>query len=120
VQELRTALAGLPQNGSEEVASQLRDELAGTFTSLERSLADALQSDTEAQDQQQRVLRDELADALASVAQLVVDTARSEAQARSAAFDAAGQRIDQLARATAAVVGAQAELRNMMMQLWGQ
>jgi hypothetical protein len=121
VGELRTALAELQREatGGPDLC-QLRDELGGTFNSLERSLAEALQSDTDAQEQQQRVLRDELADALASVAQLVVDTARSEAQARAAAFDAAGQRIDQLARATAAVVGAQAELRNMLVQLWGQ
>ena len=110
--------------GGEGSVESLRTELRERVGTLERNLRDALsdavRGDTDAQQEQQRILRDELADALASVAQLVVDTARSESQARAAAFDAAGQRIDQLARATAAVVGAQAELRTMLMQLWGQ
>jgi hypothetical protein len=121
IDELRaTVREAQSQTAGGGALEQLRKELGSTFSSLERSLADVLQSDADAQDQQQRALRDELADALASVAQLVVDTARSEAQARATAFDSAGQRIDQLARATAAVVGAQAELRNMLVQLWGQ
>ncbi|MDQ2648041.1 MAG: hypothetical protein M3Z03_00640, partial [Actinomycetota bacterium] len=119
--DLRTTLReGVADRGDDEALTALRDELRDSVRTLETTLGDALRGDTDAQRAQQRALRDELADALGSVAELVVDTARSEAQSRAAAFDAAGQRIDQLARATAAVVGAQAELRNMLMQLWGQ
>lgn len=118
---LRTTLRdSLAKDKTPDLAARLGRELGATLESLEQALADTLQTDSDSHAQQQRVLRDELADALAAVAQLVVDTARGEAHARSSAFEATGQRIDQLARAISAVVTAQADLRAAFLQRFGQ
>jgi hypothetical protein len=112
MQEVAAALATVVDAQEHDAVGALRTELRDSLNSLQAAMA-------EAQREQQRVLRDELTDALVSLSQLVVDSTSTEASAQAERLEAIARRIDGLARTSTDLGTAQAELRALLLRIWG-